>query len=139
MADRRGNFVMSFGLHKPGSRALRFAWLLIVLAAPIAARAEFGTRGHTGRSAERPGAASGQANKHSGARAQERALPSMLQFSTTTPDGKSVPVDGIVCDNLRDTPSSQKNFLELTLPRQYAGCSVDGVLANPDGTVSDTS
>jgi hypothetical protein len=127
---------MTFGPHTPGSRTIHFALAILACTIPIALHAQSGRR----READAGQMSSSHVSKKQTARlAAVPTAGSLLTISTRGPDGKSMPVDGIVCDNLRDTPTAQRNVIELTLPRKYGDCTVDGLLLNPDGTDSDTS
>ncbi len=55
-------------------------------------------------------------------------------------DGDGMPtveVDGIACDNLRETPAEQRDRLEILLPAGLDARAVSGTVSNPDGTTGD--
>jgi pimeloyl-ACP methyl ester carboxylesterase len=74
-----------------------------------------------------------QASKQAQTDAGERPVT----LTTIGPAGAAVTVDGIVCDNLRDTPAGQKNHLDIVLPASFSALDTTSSLANPDATMVD--
>src|SRR5690348_1962511 len=67
----------------------------------------------------------------------ERGQDTDILLSAPGAEGNEVPVDGIVCDNLRDTPEDQKDCLHIGLPATFSKYEMDGSVTNPDGTAAD--
>ena len=60
-----------------------------------------------------------------------------LIMTTRNADGRRFPVEGIVCDNLHDTPEDQRDRLEIALPEELHNAELTAELTNPDGTRTD--
>src|SRR5437016_1896966 len=76
--------------------------------------------------------------RHVIASAQGTAQLQPIAVTWISDSGAPIPVDGIVCDNLHNTPGEQQDHLDLRLPIDLADQQASGTASNPDGTTSDS-